>query len=82
MPLRKRWFYIGLSWVLFLLYHLHPFVPPFFKTPGFLIGAALIGIICTLSYIRSGSIWLPVILHWLTVAVWLLAFGGLKKFSE
>jgi uncharacterized protein len=81
MPVGKRRFYALMSLVLFVCYHLHPFVPGFFRTPAFLIGAALVGVVCTLSYWRSGSIWPSIVLHWLIVVAWLLVFGGLKHFS-
>ncbi|NJM45404.1 MAG: CPBP family intramembrane metalloprotease [Alkalinema sp. RU_4_3] len=77
----KRKFYALMSLVLFIFYHLHPFVPSFFRTPAFLIGAALVGVVCTLSYWKSGSIWPSIVLHWLIVVAWLLVFGGLKHFS-
>lgn len=79
-PTRTRLFWIALSWLLFLLYHLHPFVPAFFRTPAFLIGAGLLGLLCTISYLRSGSFWTPVLLHWAIVTTWLLGFGGLEQF--
>jgi uncharacterized protein len=81
MSVGKRRFYALMSLVLFVCYHLHPFVPGFFRTPAFLIGAALVGVVCTLSYWRSGSIWPSIVLHWLIVVAWLLVFGGLKQFS-
>jgi predicted Abi (CAAX) family protease len=80
VPLRKRQLYAVISWILFVLYHLHPFVPLFFRTPAFITGAASVGVVCTLSYLRSGSIWLPIILHWVIVVSWLLVFGGLRNF--
>ncbi|PSB33592.1 type II CAAX prenyl endopeptidase Rce1 family protein [Stenomitos frigidus] len=79
--LSKRWLLSSLSWCLFVGYHLHPFVPPFFRTPAFLSGAGLLGIICTISYLKSGSVWTPIAIHWLIVVAWLLCFGGLEKFQ-
>ncbi|MBD1845785.1 CPBP family intramembrane metalloprotease [Cyanobacteria bacterium FACHB-63] len=76
----SRSFAIALSWGLFVLYHLHPFVPPFFRSTAFLIGAGLLGIVCTVSYLRSQSLWTAVVIHWAIVIVWLLVFGGLEKF--
>jgi predicted Abi (CAAX) family protease len=78
-----RWFWSGFSWVAFLLYH--PFniqfgAPAFFSTPVFLLGAGLLGILCTSAYLQSGSLWVPVVIHWLIVVVWLLLFGGLQRF--
>jgi predicted Abi (CAAX) family protease len=77
---RLKW--VGLSWILFMLYHVHPFTPPFFKTFPFLLGAGLIGIICSIAYLRSGSLWIPVFIHWLIVAIWLLLLGGLDRFQK
>ncbi|XGV98198.1 MAG: CPBP family glutamic-type intramembrane protease [Leptolyngbya sp. BL-A-14] len=41
----------------------------------------MLGIICTLSYLKSGSLWMPVVMHWVIVVSWLLIFGGLEKFQ-
>jgi uncharacterized protein len=77
---RYRW--VGLSWLLFLLWHLHAFTPAFFHTPGFLIGAGLLGVICTISYLQSTSLWTPAMMHGLIVTVWLLLLGGLSRFEN
>lgn len=79
--LRQRWFWVVLSWLLFIAYHLYPFTPAFFKGIAFLSGAGLLGIACTLSYLQSQSIWTAVFIHWIIVVVWLLLFGGLAKFG-
>jgi predicted Abi (CAAX) family protease len=78
----KRWVSSLLSWLGFMAYHLHPFTPLFFREPAFLVGAGAIGIICTISYLESGSVWISATIHWLIVAVWLLLFGGLEKFNS
>jgi uncharacterized protein len=75
-----NWIAIVSSWLLFLVYHLHPFVPAFFRTPAFLMGAGMVGIVCTISYLRSKSIWSAIVLHWSIVSVWLLVLGGLDLF--
>jgi len=80
IPLAAKPRTIAFSWLLFVLYHLHPFVPAFFRTPAFLIGAGLLGIVCTISYLRSRSLWGAIVIHWSIVVVWLLVFGGLVKF--
>jgi uncharacterized protein len=72
---------IFLSWILFLLAHLPPWSPAFFHQPPFLIGAGLLGILCTLSYLQSRSIWMPMFIHWTIVVNWLLVWGGLEKFN-
>lgn len=71
--------------VIFLIYHplnaltFFPVARETFLNPIFLFLAALLGIICTLSYWQSGSLWPPVVIHWVIVAVWLLLFGGYRK---
>lgn len=79
---RKRWL-IGLAMLLmFVAMHvlssltLYPQGFPTFVTPLFLLAATLLGFICTLSYWVSGSGWMPVVIHWLVVFVWLMFLGG------
>jgi predicted Abi (CAAX) family protease len=50
-----------------------------FLDPVFLVLATLLGIVCTITYLKSGSIWLPILFHWLTVVVWILFLGGWQK---
>ncbi len=79
---RKRW-RLGLP-VLGLFVVMHPFnamtfYPRGFSTftnPVFLLSAALLGLICTIAYWKSGSLWVVVAMHWLVVIVWLLFLGG------
>jgi predicted Abi (CAAX) family protease len=81
-PLVKRG-WIGLSWLLFVAAHFaHPWVPLFFWQPAFVIGAGLMGVVCTLSYLQSRSVWPPIFIHWFLVSNWLLFFGGLAKFNR
>ena len=47
-----------------------PMAQPVFLEPAFLVMAALLGVVCTLAYRRSGSIWPAVMIHWLTVVAW------------
>ncbi|HEY9300910.1 MAG TPA: CPBP family glutamic-type intramembrane protease [Phormidium sp.] len=71
--------------VIFLVYHplnamtFFPVGRETFLQPIFLFLAALLGAICTISYWQSGSLWPPVIIHWVIVAVWLLLLGGYQK---
>jgi predicted Abi (CAAX) family protease len=51
-----------------------------FIKPIFLCLAALLGIICTIAYLATGSIWLSVIIHWLAVVIWLFMLDGLSNF--
>ena len=50
-----------------------------FFNPIFLSLATALGIACTVTYWQTGSLWIPVLIHWLAVVVWLVYFGGLKK---
>ena len=76
-----------LSLLLFVLYHpvnaatTFPRGKPAFFDPIFLCLAAALGAICTFSYWQTGSIWLSVAIHWLTVFLWLLCFGGWGKLT-
>ena len=53
-----------------------PFGRPEFLEPRFLSLVAWLGLACTLSRIRSGSIWPAVIIHWGAVVVWKALYGG------
>ena len=55
---------------------------PTFFNPIFLTCAGLLGIACTATYWQSQSLWVPVLLHWIVVLVWLLGLGGLRRTSE
>jgi predicted Abi (CAAX) family protease len=52
-----------------------------FFNPHFLALAGLLGLICTIAYQQSESLWLPVLLHWIPVGLWLLLWGGLERMS-
>jgi predicted Abi (CAAX) family protease len=47
-----------------------------FESPAYLVLTALLGLTCTATYLMSRSIWPPVLVHWLTVIVWIWFFGG------
>lgn len=82
------WFWGSLSLVLFIIYHPLNAVTFFsvgrktFFNPIFLLLAAVLGIVCTIVYLQSGSLWLPVIIHWLVVVVWLVFLGGYKQLHD
>lgn len=77
----------ALSLFLFIVYH--PLNASTFFPQGrkvffdriFLVLAASLGIVCTITYWQTGSIWLPVLIHWITVAVWLSCLGGSDKLN-
>jgi predicted Abi (CAAX) family protease len=72
----------GLSMIAFVLWHPlqylagSPFAHPAFIDPGFLALVAVLGFACTLSRLRSGSIWPGVIIHWGAAVVWQVLFAG------
>ena len=47
-----------------------------FESPAYLSLAALLGATCTAAYWISRSIWPPVLIHWLTVVIWIWLLGG------
>jgi len=48
----------------------------FFLDPWFLLIVFILGMSCSLGYIFSRSLWVPIIMHWFTVLVWVLFLGG------
>lgn len=73
---------VAVSSVVFVLWHplnamtINPGARELFLDPLFLLLALLLGISCGLAYIYSRSLWVPVIMHWLTVLVWVSLLGG------
>jgi predicted Abi (CAAX) family protease len=53
-----------------------PFGRPEFADPAFLGLIAWLGLACTLSRLRSGSIWPAVVIHWGVVVMWKSLYGG------
>lgn len=49
---------------------------PIFLDPAFLLIFAGLGAVCGYGYVVSRSIWVPVLIHWATVVVWVLLLGG------
>lgn len=79
------WLWGLVSLALFIVYHPLNALTFFPRGLGtffnwvFLLLAALLGIVCTLTYLHSGSLWIPVVIHWLAVVVWLLLLGGYRR---
>lgn len=74
--------YIAVSTVAFVLWHpanaltINTSTADLFLNPAFLLIVALLGITCSVSYVLSRSLWTPIIIHWLTVVVWVIFLGG------
>lgn len=70
------------SALLFVAWHplnaltINPGAGEIFTDPYFLLIAFFLGIACAISYIYSRSLWAAVIIHWLTVVVWVIFLGG------
>jgi uncharacterized protein len=79
---RRIVFFSLLSSLLFVAWHpfnaltINPGARDFFLDPWFLLITFLLGLSCSLGYIYTRSLWTPVLMHWLTVAVWVLFLGG------
>lgn len=82
------WFWGSIGLIIFIIYHplnAVTFFPAGRKTffhPIFLLLAAFLGVTCTISYWQSGSLWPPVVIHWIFVVTWLLLLGGYRKLHE
>lgn len=81
-------FYVFLSTALFVLWHpanamtINRSAAAVFLDPYFLAITGLLGFTCSVSYIFSRSLWLPVAVHWMTVVAWVIFFGGRNKILE
>ncbi len=79
---RKILIYLLSSTSFFVLWHpiaalvINPAARTFFLNPCFLLIAALLGSACGISYVLSRSLWVPIIMHWLTVVAWVIFLGG------
>lgn len=84
----KYLMYTIINVVLFVIWH--PFnaylinnsAIPLFTNIYFLLIVFLLGVICTVTYLQSGSIWIPVLIHWCTVFSWVFFLGGRNKVLE
>jgi predicted Abi (CAAX) family protease len=68
--------------VLFVLWHPVqvrfglPMAQAMFLEPGFLAIVAALGLVCTVAYRTSGSIWPAAAIHWATVVLWKAVASG------
>jgi predicted Abi (CAAX) family protease len=71
-----------LSLAVFILYHpfnawtLYPAGKPTFMDWRFLTLAGLLGGVCAIAYLSTGSLWPAVLIHWVVVVVWIKLGGG------
>lgn len=77
-----------LSTGLFVIYHplagasWYPAGRRVFRDPRFLLPCTLLGIVCALTYGLSGSLWPPVLIHWVVVVLWLGVLGGRRQLES
>ena len=53
-----------------------------FDDGRFLLLASLLGVTCVVAYQATGSIWPPVLIHWLVVLIWLEVLGGRCRLGQ
>ncbi|MCK4742779.1 MAG: CPBP family intramembrane metalloprotease [Sulfuriflexus sp.] len=81
-------FYSLMSSILFVLWHplnaltINPKAQVFFLDPWFLLIAFVLGMVCSLGYIFSRSLWVSIVMHWLTVMAWVFLLGGRNLILE
>ena len=81
-------FYCLLSAGLFVIWHplnaltINPSAQRFFLDPWFLVIVFVLGSVCSLGYIFSRSLWVPIVMHWLTVMAWVFLLGGRNLILE
>ena len=82
VPTIRLWFYAAFGIVVFVAWHpinamtINHSAYAIFTNPLFLSLAALMAIACTITYIKTGSLWVPIAIHWLTVVVWVFFLSG------
>lgn len=80
-PSKAAWSVV-ISTLLFVAWHplnaltLNPTAIPLFLDPWFLVIVGAMGLTCGYAYVYSRSIWVPVIIHWAAIVVWVLFLGG------
>jgi predicted Abi (CAAX) family protease len=53
-----------------------------FSDQRFLLPCALLGVICVIAYQATGSLWPPLLLHWIVVLVWLEFLDGRRLLTQ
>jgi uncharacterized protein len=78
----RAWFWIGFSLFLYVAAHpvlaflvMHSYRPIFYQ-PVFLLIVTLLGITCTTVFYLTASVWPPLVIHWATIVLWKVFYGG------
>jgi predicted Abi (CAAX) family protease len=81
-----KWSIVSL--LTFIIYHplnaltFYPTGKPTFWDWRFLTLAGLLGAACSIGYYTTGSIWSPILIHWIIVVSWVKFFGGQQMLSK
>lgn len=67
---------VFVAWHPFNALAFNPTAIPLFLDPWFLVIVGAMGFTCGFAYVLSRSIWVPVIIHWAAVTVWVVFLGG------
>lgn len=73
---------VAISTLAFVLWHpfnalaFNPTAVSLFLNPWFLVIVCAMGVTCGYGYVLSRSIWVPVIIHWAAITVWVVFLGG------
>jgi predicted Abi (CAAX) family protease len=73
---------VVISTLAFVLWHplnamaFNPTAIDLFLNPWFLLIVTALGLTCGYSYVVSRSLWVPLLIHWATVSLWVLLLGG------
>lgn len=67
---------VFVAWHPFNALAFNPTAIPLFLNLWFLVIVGAMGVTCGYAYVLSRSIWVPVIIHWVAVTVWVLFLGG------
>ncbi|MGQ9873437.1 CPBP family glutamic-type intramembrane protease [Leptodesmis sp.] len=80
-----QWLWGTIALLIFVLSHplnsftFFPASRTTFLSPVCLMAAGFLGAVCSLSYLQSGFLWTPVVIHWIVVVIWLLFLGGYER---
>ncbi len=80
--------WVALSVGLFVLYHpvsgwlWYPEGRWLFQQGRFLVPCSLLGLVCVIAYACTGSLWAPMLLHWITLLIWLGPCDGGRDLTD
>lgn len=88
LPDSIRFGILGVALAVFII--MHPINARFFYRQArgtferidFLVMAGLIGFLAAAGLVLTGSWWVPVVIHWIPVAIWLTVLGGAARLSR